>query len=100
MDDSEIAIWYQAWWTALHQGEKASLNLCNGKDGEYSFKFVVFVGYINRDMPQKPYDIKSGTYYILILYIHSFVEEFEFCLWFKKQFEGSTCTLKLHLWQR
>lgn len=63
------------------QGQRASFSLFNGKDSEYSFKFVVLVGYIDRDVPQKPYGIKSETHKkLLILFIHSFMEEFEFCL--------------------
>lgn len=80
------------------QGQRASLSLFNGKDSEYRFKFVVLVGYINRDVPQKQYDIKSGTHKkLLILFIHSFMEEFEFCLRFKEQCVRSACTLKFYL---
>lgn len=80
------------------QGQRASLSLFNGKDSEYSFKFVVLVGYINRTCYKKPYGIKSGTHKkLLILFIHSFMEEFEFCLWFKEQCDRSACTLKFYL---
>lgn len=80
MEDSEFAISYQASWTGLCR-DKELLLVYSVAKSEYSLKFVVLLGYINRDVPQKPYGIKSGTHKkLLILFIHSFMEEFEFCV--------------------